>query len=162
LSSFMHVDRDPDKGPADPSAQMATNRVCKRRPCFRTAFPWCSRTIHSTRVQPLQRHPVASVGRNSGIRHQSAVSRDHSSRIILLKPQLLPATVDASAGSHEGEPATCDTFNDGAFAEDHCCWILTSRQNATRIPTTESSDTAPQSFRLHSQRHHPLITVNGS
>jgi len=98
---------------------------------LRTAFPWCSRTIHSTRVQPLRRHPVASVGRNSGIRHQSAVSRDHSSRIVLLKPQLLPATVDALAGSHNGEPATCDTFDDGAFPKDYCCRFSWSRQSVT-------------------------------
>ena len=150
------------KGLQTKSQQWLQIGVCHGRPCLRTAFPWCSRTIHSTRVQPLQRHPVASVGRNSGIRHQSAVSRDHSSRIVLLKPQLLPATVDALAGPHNGEPATCDTFNDGAFPKDHCCQIHTSRRNATQFPTAESSDTAPQSFRLHSQRHHPLVTVNGS
>ena len=33
----------------------------------------------STRVKPSQQSPVASFGRNSGIRHQSAVSRDHKS-----------------------------------------------------------------------------------
>ena len=34
LCSFVHIDRDPDKGPADRSAQMATNRVYKGARAF--------------------------------------------------------------------------------------------------------------------------------
>ena len=82
---FLLLIETPTKGLQTKSHEWPKNGVCEGRPCLRTAFPWCSRTIHSTRVQPLRRHPVASFGRNSGIRHQSAVSRDHSSRMGLLK-----------------------------------------------------------------------------
>ena len=85
LTRTCHRSETRTKGLRISGHAMATNWRRHGRPCLRTAFPWCIRTIHSTRVKPLQQSPVASFGRNSGIRHQSAVSRDHSSRIVLLK-----------------------------------------------------------------------------
>jgi len=70
------------------TSKLVSQVVCIRNASLLTmsAFPFADfDTVHSTRVKPLPPSPVSSFGRNSGIRHQSAVSRDHSSRIVLLK-----------------------------------------------------------------------------
>lgn len=118
------------KGLGTSSHEGPSIRVCHGRRCLRTAFPWCIRTIHSTRVQPLRRHPAASAGRNSGIRHQSAVSRDHSSRIGLLKLLLAACHGGCSNRPLKSGTGTASRSTMELFPKIGCR-IQQSRQNVT-------------------------------